>query len=141
MRFVHKDIPAVLRYLEAEHCRILRLEWDREPLVGGFSFLPTTRKRRAALPAVASTISEVEFFGGKGRGPEHAIIVLQHYFHMNSSAVGRPLALVEAVEHVEGSGEPGEFLLAGHPEGGLISVSRERLPLQQGLQPITWWGP
>lgn len=66
--------------------------------------------------------------------------VLQYYFHVNSTAVGRPLPLVAAVEFVESSGGEREFLLAGHPDGGLISVSRVQLPFQDGMKPITWWG-
>jgi hypothetical protein len=103
--------------------------------------LPTTLKRRAALPAQPAGLDDLAFFASRGNGPRHAITVLQHYFHLNSSVVGRPLSLAEAVEHVELEGASGEFLLAGHPDGGLISVSRDRLPFQAGLEPITWWGP
>ena len=31
-------------------------------------------------------------------------------------------------------------VLAGHPDGGLISVSRDRMSFHSG-DPITWWGP
>ena len=141
MRFRHKDFAPVRSYLEREQCTILRLDWEREPVVGGFAMLPTTLKRRAAFPAKPANIDEVAFFASRGDGPAHAITVLQHYFHVNSSAVGRPLALAEAVEHVEADGRADEFLLVGHPDGGLISVSRDRLPFQAGLEPITWWGP
>lgn len=142
MRFRHKDFGPVRGYLETEHCAIQMLEWEREPVVGGFAMLPTTLKRRAALPAQVASIDEVAFFAGRGQGPQHAITVLQHYFHVNSSAQGRrPLPLAEAVEHVELDGLDAEFLLVGHPDGGLISVSRDRLPFQDGLEPITWWGP
>ncbi len=142
MRFRHKDFAPVRDYIEREGCMILMLEWEREPVTGGFAMLPTTLKRRAALPARPATIEDVAFFASRGEGPAHAITVLQHYFHLYSTVQGRrPLSLAEAVEHVELDGSSAEFLLAGHPDGGLISVSRDRLPFQQGLEPITWWGP
>ena len=66
--------------------------------------------------------------------------MLKHYFHINPTTVGRPLAVDEAVQFVEAEGAPDEFLLAGHPDGGLVSVSTRPLPFQEGLKPITWWG-
>ena len=66
--------------------------------------------------------------------------MLRFFFHIGSSSDQPILPLVEAVAHVENRGLAGEFLLAGHPDGGLVSVSRERLPFQSG-DPITWWGP
>jgi hypothetical protein len=140
MRFNHKDVGPVLRYLAVEDSRIMVLDWEREPVVGGFAMLPATLKRRAAYPAKPATIADVEFYGGRGNSPAHAIRVLKHYFHINPTTVGRPLAVQEAVQFVEGEGAPNEFLLAGHPDGGLISVSAELLPFQEGLKPITWWG-
>jgi hypothetical protein len=140
MRFMHKDVRPVLQYLVVEDSRITILDWEREPIVGGFAMLPATLKRRAAFPAKPATIADVQFYGGRGGGPAHAITVLKHYFHVNPTTVGRPLALSEAVEFVEVEGAPNEFLLAGHPDGGLISVSAQQLPFQERLKPITWWG-
>ena len=140
MRFMHKDIRPVLAHLAVSDARIMMLDWEREPIVGGFAMLPNTLKRRAAYPAKPVSIGDVEFYGGRGNGPDHAITVLKHYFHINPTTVGRPLALDEAVEFVEGEGAADEFLLAGHPDGGLISVSLQPLPFQQGMKPITWWG-
>lgn len=140
MRFFHKDPAAVLAYLEQQHCPILMLDWDREPKVGGFVMLPTTVRRRAANPAKPVDVNEVAFFAGRGDGPKHAVTVLQFYFHVNSTAVGRPMPVMDAVEFVEAFGAETEFLLAGHPDGGLVSVSRVRQPFQDGLAPITWWG-
>jgi len=140
MRFMHKDVRPVLQYLAVEDSRIMMLDWEREPIVGGFAMLPNTLKRRAAYPAKPASIRDVEYYGGRGSGPDHAITVLKHYFHVNPTTVGRPLALSEAVEFVEGAAAPDEFLLAGHPDGGLISVSSQPLPFQEGMKPITWWG-
>ncbi len=142
MRYFHKDIAPVMAHLEAQPCSIHILEWEREPLDGGFAFLPMMQKRRPAHPARAATASEVASFGTRKNDPRQAALVLRHYFHINTSAPeGRPLSLVEAVAHVESRALPGEFLLAGHPDGGLVSVSREPLPFQSGVSPITWWGP
>ena len=140
MRFFHKNPAPVLAYLEQEHLPILMLDWEREPKVGGFALLPTTIRRRAANPAQPVDVGQVAFIAGHGNGPRHAVTVLQFYFHVNSSAVGRPMPLTDAVEFVEGEGSEIEFLLAGHPDGGLVSVSRLQQPFQQGLEPITWWG-
>ena len=58
MRFMHKDVRPVLQYLAVEDSRIMMLDWEREPIVGGFAMLPNTLKRRAAYPAKpASTLS------------------------------------------------------------------------------------
>jgi hypothetical protein len=140
MRFFHKNPAAVLAYLEQQRCPILMLDWEREPKVGGFVMLPTTIRRRAANPAKPVDVSEVAFFAGRGNGPKHAVTVLQFYFHVNSTAVGRPMPVMDAVEFVEASGAETEFLLAGHPDSGLVSISRVRQPFQQGLEPVTWWG-
>jgi hypothetical protein len=141
MRFLHSDIAPVLDHLERERCRIEMLEWEREPTDGGFAFLGFARKRRAAHPARRVGTEEVAYFGRRGRDPTHAGTVLRHYFHVNSTATGRPLSLVEAVEQVEAAGAEDEFVLAGYPEGGLISVSRRLLGFQRGLAAIDWWGP
>lgn len=140
MRFFHKNTAPVLAYLEREQCSVLMLDWESQPKVGGFAMLPNTIRRRAANPAKPVAVAEVGFFAGGGDGPQHAVTVLQFYFHVNSTAVGRPLPLVEAVEWVESNGAESEFLLAGHPDGGLISVSRVQLPFQDAMKPITWWG-
>lgn len=142
MRFLHKDPAPVFQFIPHDSQRIAMLEWEREPLSGGFAFLPMTQKRRPADSARPVSRAVVEEFARRKKDPREAAGVLRHYFHVNSSApVGRPMSLVEAVEYVEQHGAGDEFLLAGHLEGGLISVSRDALPFQQGLKPITWWGP
>jgi hypothetical protein len=138
MRFRHADPAPVLAYLRANPVAIQILEWERERRAGGLAAL-MQQKPQPAGPAKPASIGDVEFMARRGP-PSHAGFVLRYYFHVNSTVVGRPLSLVEAVEHVETSAVPGEFLLAGHPEAGLVSVSRERLPFQPG-EPITWWGP
>lgn len=141
MRFRHKDIAPVIAWLHNQPCIIQRLEWEREPRAGGFAFLPQSIKRRAAHQPVTVGPREVEYFAGRGADATHASLVLAHYFHINSAMRPRPLSLEEAVVFVEEEGTENEFLLAGHPDGGLVSVSRTRLPFQAGLEPITWWGP
>jgi hypothetical protein len=141
MRFRHVDPKPVLAFLAANPTDIRVREWERERIVGGIvGMIRMGTKPQSAAPAQPAKISDVEFIAGRGKGPAHAGTVLRFYFHINSSAEERILPLVEAVAHIEGRGAAGEFLLAGHPDGGLISVSRERLPFQQG-DPITWWGP
>lgn len=141
MRFRHLDPEPVLAYLRGNTVAISVREWDRERRVGGIAgMLRVGKASEPAGPAQPSDVSQVEFIASRGIHPSHAATVLRFFFHINSSADDRVLPLVDAVAHVELRGEPGEFLLAGHPDGGLISVSRERLPFQQG-DPITWWGP
>ena len=141
MRVLHKDYAPVIAYLARESSSILMLEWESEPVSGGIALLGM-QKRRAAHPARSVAIADVEAFARRKSDPREAAQVLRYYFHVNSSAPeGRPMSLVEAVAYVEGSGGPEEFLLAGHLEGGLVSVSRALLPFQDGLKPITWWGP
>jgi hypothetical protein len=140
MRFQHKNIAPVRAWLEGHAPMIHQLEWEKEIVTGGYAFLPSTLKRRAAEPARPASIAEIVGFAKVG-GPRQVTATLRFYFHINMSAVADPLPLVEAVGFVEAEGGYEEFLLAGHPDGGLISVSRERLPFQDGLQPITWWGP
>lgn len=141
MRFRHVDPAPVLAYLRATPCDIRLREWERERRLGGIAgLLRMGQASQAAGPAQPSSVADVEFIAGRGNGPAHASTVLRVYFHVNSSAGDGVLPLVEAVGHVEDRGEAGEYLLAGHPDGGLISVSRVRLPFQQG-EPITWWGP
>lgn len=139
-RYMHRNVEPILRYLEAEQCPVLLMDWEREPVVGGFAMLPSTLRRRAANPPKPVGHAEVAFIAGHGSGPTHAATVLKYYFHVRPTTLGRPLSLAEAVEHVEVAGAANEFLLAGHPNGGLISVSREPLPFEQGVEPITWWG-
>lgn len=144
MRFRHADPAPVLDYLRRERGSIQLLEWESERRPGGIAAFLRMQKPQPAGPARPASVDDVAFIAGRGRGPSHAGIVLRYYFHVNSTAApttGRPFTLVEAVGHVENSGAPGEFVLAGHPEGGLVSVSREVLPFQSGLGAIDWWGP
>ena len=141
MRFFHADFEPVRNHLQRERCVIAMLEWEREPIEGGLAFLGFMQKRRAAHAPKIVGIAEVAHFADRGSDPAHAGTVLRHYFHVNSSVVGRPLSLVEAVEHVEAVGRADEFVLAGHPDGGLISVSRHALAFQHGVSPVEWWGP
>jgi hypothetical protein len=100
------------------------------------------QKRRPAHPARSVPLAEVEHFARRKGDPREAAQVLRYYFHVNSSAPeGRPMSLVDAVAYVESNGAPDEALLAGHLEGGLVSVSRALQPFQDGLKPIAWWGP
>lgn len=142
MRFRHLDPAPVLAHLRAQLCLIDMLAWDHEPRQGAFGMLMRNNSpRKGPPPAERATAGDVEFFAQRGK-PSHAGLVLRHYFHVNTTApANRPLTLVEAVQHIEGEGDEAEFLLAGHPDGGLISVSRARLPFQSGLEPIYWWGP
>ncbi|MCW5953596.1 MAG: hypothetical protein KIT69_15180 [Propionibacteriaceae bacterium] len=140
MRFRHLDPAPVLAFLRGSAADIRIRDWDRERTPGGIAGFLRIARSEPANPAQPGTISDVEFIAGRGMGPSHAGTVLRFYFHINSSADERILPLVEAVAHVEGRGTGDEFLLAGHPDGGLISVSRQRLPFQQG-SPIIWWGP
>lgn len=141
MRFRHIDPAPIIAFLRETSPAILVREWERERSVGGVGrLLGMASLPKAANAAQPGQISDVEFIAGRGKGPQHVGNVLRFYFHINSSSPEPILPLVEAVAHVEGRAGAGEFLLAGHPDGGLISVSRERLPFQQG-EPITWWGP
>jgi hypothetical protein len=141
MRFRHLKIAPVLAFLEREQCAILKLDWEREPVTGGFAFLPQTLTRRKAAAGHPVTAADVAAFADPKGDFRYGAIVLRHYFHINGIATDRPLPLVEAVEYVEAEGGDREFLLAGHPDGGLVSVSRNRQPFHEGLEPITWWGP
>jgi len=139
MRFRHVDPSPVLEHLRATSPAILILDWERERKAGGIAGLLNIQRPQPAGPARPAAVADVEFIAHRGP-PSHAGVVLRFYFHLNSTAVGRPLTLVEAVEHIESVGAPEEYALAGHPDGGLISVSRSRLTFQSG-DPITWWGP
>jgi hypothetical protein len=142
MRFFHKDQAPVIAWLTSQHAAILLLEWEREPVAGGFAFLSMTQKTRAAHPARPVTAADVDAFARRKSDPREAAKALKFYFHANSTAPeGRPLSLVEAVEHVEARAADNECLLAGGLEGGLVSVSRVPLSFQDGLKPVTWWGP
>src|SRR5690606_19617355 len=120
-RYLHKDHAPVIAWLTRENAAILVLEWEREPVSGGFAFLPMMQKKRAALPASRVTIEDVDRFARRKADPREAARALKYYFHANSTAPeGRPLSLVEAVEHVEARGAANECVLAGHLDGGLI---------------------
>lgn len=140
MRFRHLDPAPVLSHLRTNPSVILVREWDRERTPGGIAGLLRRGKPQLARAAQPGQVSEVEFIARR-HPPADIAVVLRFFFHIGSSSDEPVLPLVEAVGHVERRGAAGEFLLAGHPDGGLISVSRERVPFQQGLEPITWWGP
>ena len=139
MRFRHHDPTAVIAFLRDNQPAILVREWDRERAAGGIAGMLRMSRPQAAQGAQPGKISDVEFIAGR-HAPSNIGVVLRFFFHIASSSDQPILPLVEAVAHVENRGLAGEFLLAGHPDGGLVSVSRERLPFQSG-EPITWWGP
>lgn len=141
MRFRHLDPGPVLAFLAQNQGVILVREWERERAPTGIAGMLNRGAAKAAGPARPGDVADVEFIAGRGRGPSHVGTVLRYYFHIASSTDEPVLPLVEAVAHVERRGAKGEFLLAGHPDGGLISVSCERLPFQDGMEPVTWWGP
>ena len=142
MRFLHTDFAPLEHYLSTEACEIRRLEWDLNPVeAGSFAFLPWTVRRRPARAPQPTTIGEIKEYFHRGDRPEDAGTVLLNYFHINAPRSDVAVSLSGAVEHVEAFGEPGEFLLVGYHDGGLISVSRRMLPFQDGLQQATWWGP
>lgn len=140
MRFRHLDPAPVLDHLRRTPATILVREWDRERTAGGIAGLLRRGKPQSARAAQPGQVSEVEFIARR-HPPSDVAVVLRFFFHVGSSSDEPILPLVEAVAHVEGTGTEGEFLIVGHPDGGLISVSRERQPFQQALDPITWWGP
>jgi hypothetical protein len=140
MRFRHLDPVPVLNYLRSTPATILVREWERQRTPAGIAGLLRRGKPQMARPGQPGTVGEVEFIARR-RPPSEVGVVLRFFFHVGSSSAEPILPLVEAVAHVERVGAASEFLLAGHPDGGLISVSRESLSFQQGLEPITWWGP
>lgn len=139
MRFRHVDPSSIIAHMHTTSPVILILDWERERKAGGIVGLLNLQKPQPAGPARSASIEDVEFIARRGP-PSHAGLVLRHYFHVNATATGRPLTLVEAVEYVEAQGAADEYVLAGHPDGGLISVSRDRMSFQSG-DPISWWGP
>jgi hypothetical protein len=141
MRYQHKDTAPVLAYLRDMPCTIEALRWDNERRRSIFGFSGRAPAQLKPEPARHATLSEVEYLGGRGRDASHASLVVRFYFHINRAAGLGSLTLEEAVAHVEDGGETSEFLLTGHPNGGLISVSKFSLPFQNDLEPITWWGP
>jgi hypothetical protein len=139
MRFRHVDPGAVFAHLRENPSSILVREWDRERPTGGIASMLRMGKPQPAGAARAGTIGEIEFIAGRHVLADIAV-VLRFFFHIASSSDEPILPLIEAVKHVEEHGKEREFLLAGHPDGGLVSVSRFRLPFQSG-EPIIWWGP
>jgi hypothetical protein len=139
MRFRHLDPEPVLTYLRGTKPPILVREWERDRSPGGLAGMLRMARPQAAGAAKPAGVDEVEFIARR-HPPSGIAVVLRYYFHVGSTSAAPVLPLIEAVDHVERNGVGGEVLLAGHPDGGLISVSRERLPFQQG-DPITWWGP
>ncbi|RYE10374.1 MAG: hypothetical protein EOP22_04845 [Hyphomicrobiales bacterium] len=143
MRFLHKDFVPLRDYLAAQPVQIRKLEWDLRPVeAGSFAFLPWTVKRRAARPPQAAELAEIEQCFHWADRPENGGTAFEHYFHINAPPSDAAVSLSGAVEHVEAYGAPDEFVLCGYPDGGLISVSRQTLPFQQGLaRADDWWGP
>jgi hypothetical protein len=143
MRFLHKDFGPLQQFLTTEPCELRRLEWDLHPMeAGSFAFLPWTVKRRPAQAPQPATLADIEACFRYADRPENAGTALRHYFHVNAPASDHAVSLAGAVEHVEAFGGPAEFVLAGYPDGGIISASRRVLPFQTGAQRVDdWWGP
>jgi hypothetical protein len=137
VRFFHKDIAPILAALADGTHGIKAVEWELNPqakssLLGKATF-------RNALPAAQASVADVAKLSRR-KPPIRIAEVFRHDFRVNRTLALDPAALTTAIQRVESAGAPTEFLLAGHRDGGLISASHDRLPFQQGLDPITWWG-
>ena len=147
VRYLHKDFSPIRAHLAAGPADVRRLEWELNPVVKDpFAVFALKPKRRAAAPPQAAGLEEIEAVFRQSSDTKAVGSVLAAYFHINAPPSNRPVSLAAAIEHVEAFGAADEFLLAGHPEGGLVSVSRRPLPFQDGLEllrswaPDTWWG-
>ena len=142
MRFFHSDYAPIAAWLASQPHDIRVLEWGLEPAPRGFGFLSWgDRPRRRAHPPRPSTAAEIAETYERSKRPDQAAIVLNTYFHLNAPPTTRAVSLPGAVEHVEAFGGPNEILLVGHPDGGLVSVSRTFLPFQQDAEEAQGWGP
>ena len=142
MRYLHKEFAPIRQHLEGGTPDIRRLEWELNPIVKGpLSIFDLKAKRRSAAPPSTASVADIKAIFDLSGDPLRAAAVLAGYFHVNAPPSNRAVSLAAAIEHVEAYGGPDEFLLAGHPEGGVISVSRGPLPFQDGLEQIDSWAP
>lgn len=142
MRFLHQDFVPIRQFLETQPADMRRLEWELNPATRDvftlFTFAP---KRRPAQPPRPASIDEIAAAFARSGRTMQAGTVLTEYFHVNAPPSERAVSLLAAIEHVEAFGQPTEFLLAGHPEGGIVSVSRYPLPFQDGVPEAKSWAP
>ncbi len=140
MRRRHADFEPVRGYLERERPTIVRLEWELNPVVKDmFSLFAMKPKRRPAAAPSTALLADIERTFEQAGAVSTVGQALHWYFHLNAPPTDRAVSLAAAVEHVEAFGAPGEFLLPAHPEGGLVSVSRDFLPFQAEGQDAGAW--
>jgi hypothetical protein len=141
MRFLHRDFGAIAAYLAANPSDIRAVEWELSPRIRDpFAIFALKPKTRSARPPRQASAREVGALFDQTQRVETAGAALGEYFHINAPPSDRPVSLRAAIEHVEAFGAPGEFLVVGHPEGGVVSVSRRPLPFQEGLAEAKSWG-
>lgn len=143
MRFFHKDFAPIAAWLASQPHDIRLLQWDLEPAPRGplAFFAGGGKSRQRAHPPRPSSAAEVAEIYERSQRADQAGLVLSVYFHLNAPPTTRAVSLPAAVEHVEAFAGPDEILLVGHPDGGLVSVSRTFLPFQEGADEARGWGP
>lgn len=118
MRYLHLEIGDLLRYLEEQELVLTEIGIS-EPWISPIG-AETLRKYMAATNVLW------------GEFPSSFIIA--------DDRASTLITMKEAVQASETNGRP-KCVLIGYNDGGLISVSRETLPFQQGLAQADWWKP
>lgn len=116
MRYLHLEIDELLRYLE-EQKLVLTEMGISEPWTSSIG-VETLRKYTAATDVLW------------GERPRSFIVA-------DDEALAH-MTMRDAVQASETTERP-KCLLIGYNDGGLISVSRETLPFQQGAAQANWW--
>jgi hypothetical protein len=63
----------------------------------------------------------------------------KNYVYASFNAEIDPIPLGEALSRVEDVRTSNGFLLVGYNDGGLISISKEKLPFQDRAERAPWW--
>jgi hypothetical protein len=122
VRYLHYEADHICNYVRSRHLAITKCDFQKKLPPGEVS-----------VAAIEEMVGRSETLWGSA---------LPYYLYVSSSFEREAPSLDEAVSQMEGSSaDPVNFLVVAYQDGGVITVSRSKLPFQTSAREAEWWRP